>query len=133
MTEQTILEEQKGIWIDERLLRQAELRNRLQVVVRPGEIRILPVVTASAPLPYDIAGDEAHTVFREVREEVVALYGGQAPPDDQLYFGGVTWREYQALSDEERQALWDRLYAEFDTKIEAIEERNVQPGALVAG
>jgi len=43
MIEQIVLEEQKGIWIDERLLRQAELRDHLQVVVRPGEIRILPI------------------------------------------------------------------------------------------
>jgi len=85
------------------------------------------IVTVSAPLPYDVAGDQAHTVLREVREEVVALYGGHAPPDDQPYFGNVTWREYQALSDEERQSLWNRLYTEFDTKIETIEEHDVQP------
>jgi len=133
MTEQTVLEEQKGLWIEERLLRQAELGNRLQVVVRPGEIRILPVPTVSAPLPYNVTDDEAQTVLEEAREEVVALYSSQAPPADQPYFGGVMWREYQALSDEERQALWDRLYAEFDTEIEVVEEHDVQPDALVAG
>jgi hypothetical protein len=63
----------------------------------------------------------------------MALYGGQCPPADQLYFGGVTWQEYQALSDEQRRVLWDQLYAEFDVAIEDVEERDVQPDALVAG
>jgi hypothetical protein len=45
----------------------------------------------------------------------------------------VTWREYQALSDEERQVLWDKLYAEFDVEVEATEEQDVRPDALVAG
>lgn len=43
MTEQAVLEIRQGIWIDERWLRDAGLGTRLQVVVRPGEIRILPV------------------------------------------------------------------------------------------
>lgn len=71
--------------------------------------------------------------MEEVREEVTALYGGQAPSADQPYFGGVTWREYQALSDEKRQALWDRLYAEFGVEIETIKERDVRPDTFVAG
>ena len=73
----------------------------------------------SPRLPYGVPDDEAQTVLREVREEAIALYGSQAPPADQPYFGGVTWQEYQALPDEERQALWDRLYAEFDVETES--------------
>ena len=80
-----------------------------------------------------MTADEAQTVLRAVREETITLYGGQAPPADQPYFGGVTWQEYQALPDEERRALWDRLYAEFDVEIEATEEHNVRPDALTAG
>lgn len=41
MPEQQVLEVQQGIWIDERWLREAGLGSRLQVVVQPGEIRIL--------------------------------------------------------------------------------------------
>ena len=133
MREAIVLKERKGLWIEERLLRQAQLGERLQVIVREGEIRILPVETVSPRLPYGVRADEAQMVLKEVREEVIALYGDQAPPDDQPYFGSVTWREYQSLSDEERQALWNRLYAEFDVEIEAIEERDVRPDALVAG
>lgn len=43
MANQEVLEVQQGIWIDEQWIRNAGLGTRLQVVVRPGEIRILPV------------------------------------------------------------------------------------------
>ena len=43
MPDQGMLEVQQGIWIDERWIRDAGLGTHLQVVVRPGEIRILPV------------------------------------------------------------------------------------------
>ena len=133
MREAIVLKERKGLWIEERLLRQAQLGERLQVMVEQGEIRILPARTVPPRLPYSVSVDEAQTVLREVREEAITLYGGQAPPADQPYFGGVTWREYQALSDEERQALWDKLYAEFDVEIEATEEQDVRSDALVTG
>ena len=42
MPDQEVLEVQRGIWIDEQRIRDAGLGTRLQVVVRPGEIRILP-------------------------------------------------------------------------------------------
>jgi hypothetical protein len=132
MKDTIVLEKQKGLWIEEQLLRQADLGERLRVVVRKGEIRILPAVAISSQLPYD-APAEAQLILKQVREEAVALYGGQAPPDDQPYFGDMTRREYQALSEEERQALWDRLYAEFDVDIDDIEEHDVRPDALVAG
>jgi len=133
MSDAIVLEEQKGLWIEERLLRQAQLGQRLQVMVGQREIRILPEGTVPSRLPYGVSVDEAQTVLREVREEAITLYGGHPPPADQPYFGGVTWREYQALSDEERQALWDKIYAEFDIEIEATEEQDVRPDALAAG
>jgi hypothetical protein len=43
MLEQQVLEVQKGIWIDEQWIRDAGLGAYLQVIVQPGEIRILPV------------------------------------------------------------------------------------------
>ena len=133
MEETIVLEEQKGLWIEERWLRQAQLGGPLQVVVGEGEIRILPAVSVSPRFPYGVTADDAQRVLREVRQEVIALYGGRCPPADQPYFGGVTWQEYQALSDEQRRALWDQVYAEFDTVIEDIEEHDVRPDALVAG
>jgi len=133
MTEQVVLEEQRGLWIEGQLLRQAGLGKHLRLVVEPGEIRIFPVVTVSGSLPYGVTEDEAQTVLNKVGKEVIALYGGQPPPADQPYFGGVTWQEYRVLPNEERQAIWDRLYADFDIEIEAVEENDVRPDALVAG
>jgi hypothetical protein len=43
MADQEVLEVQQGIWIDEQWIRNAGLGTRLQVIVQPGEIRILPV------------------------------------------------------------------------------------------
>jgi len=117
-----VLEAQKGLWIEEHLLQQAQLGDRIRVVVEEGEIRILPVETVPHRFPYQVTADEAQAALKAVRDEVVALYGGQAPPADRPYFGGMTWREYQALPDEARRALWDRLYAGFDVEIEANEE-----------
>ncbi len=133
MGERILLEEQKGLWIEERLLREAQLGGRLQVIVEKGEIRILPAAPEAPRLPYGVGTEEAQRVLREVREEVIALYGEQVPPNEQPYFGGLTWQEYRALSDEQRRALWDRVYAQFDVDIEAVEERDVRPDASPAG
>jgi hypothetical protein len=43
MPGQKVLEVQQGIWINEQWIRNAGLGTHLQVVVQPGEIRILPV------------------------------------------------------------------------------------------
>lgn len=42
MSDQEVLKVQQGIWISEQWIRNAGLGARLQVIVRPGEIRILP-------------------------------------------------------------------------------------------
>ena len=49
MAEQQVLEVQQGIWIEERWLRNARLGGRLQVVVQPGEIRLLEAPTEVSP------------------------------------------------------------------------------------
>jgi hypothetical protein len=41
------LEVTQGIWIDKEWLKNAGLGRRLQVLIRPGEIRILPVAGAA--------------------------------------------------------------------------------------
>lgn len=43
MLDRDVLEVQQGVWINERWIRAAKLGTRLQVIVQPGEIRILPV------------------------------------------------------------------------------------------
>ena len=43
MADQHVLEVRQGVWIDEQWIHDAGLGSRLEVVVKPGEIRILPV------------------------------------------------------------------------------------------
>jgi hypothetical protein len=43
MFDRDVLAVQQGVWINERWIRAAKLGTRLQVIVQPGEIRILPV------------------------------------------------------------------------------------------
>jgi len=131
--EVAVLEAQRGVWIEEHVLQQARLGERFRVVVGEREIRLVPAVEEISRFPYDMSAGAAQVALKEARGEVLGLYGGQPPPADQAYFGGLTWREYQALSDVQRQALWDRLYAQFDVEIEAVAEHDVRSDALVAG
>lgn len=134
MTEAVVLEEQKGLWIEAQLLQQAGLGARFQIIVEAGQIRVLPAESPEeGGFPYGISAAEAQTLLREARQEAIGLYGGQPPPVDQPYFGGMTWAAYQHLTDEQRRAVWNQLYAQFDVEIEAIEEHDVRPDAVVAG
>jgi hypothetical protein len=128
-----VLKEQRGVWIDEVLLRQARLEGQLRVVVGEQEIRLVPAEEEVSRFPYDSAAEVAQAVLKEARDEALGLYGGQMPPADRPYFGGMTWREYQALSDVQRATVWNQLYAQYDVEIEAVEERDVRPDALAAG
>jgi hypothetical protein len=49
MSDRKVLEVQQGVWINERWIRDAKLGTRLQVVVQPGEIRILPMPDEAEP------------------------------------------------------------------------------------
>ena len=110
-----LLEEQKGLWIDSGLLKQAGLGNQFEVVVGEGKILIKAVdYVTSSRSAYDSSANNLQHVLQETQQEVLLLYGNQAPPADQPYFGGVTWQTYRQLSDEERAALWDQMYQEFD-------------------
>lgn len=129
-----LLEEQKGLWIDSRLLKKAGLGDQFEVVVGEGEILIKAVDrVVSSRSAYDSSANNLQHVLREARQEVLLLYGNQAPPADQPYFGGGTWQTYRQLSEAERTALWNRIYQEFDIAIDDVEEKVVRPNALVAG
>ncbi|HFD39429.1 MAG TPA: hypothetical protein ENJ31_06225 [Anaerolineae bacterium] len=84
----------------------------------------------------------SETAFsRQTLQELRAWYADQveavgpeyhAMGDSDPFLGGLTVREYLALSDEESRSLWDRLYAEELDKLENAEELNVPPDAVLA-
>ncbi len=65
---QEVFEVQAGIWIRERWIREAGLGRRLQVIVQPGEIRIVPAQMVAEPT----ASGGGWEVFRSL--------GNEAPP-----------------------------------------------------
>ncbi len=79
-----VLEVKQGIWIDEQLLRSAGVGAQWQVLVQPGEIRIIPVAVSDAqPAPEDRrmvnwtaqeAGEQAR-LLRQI-QRTLALHGG---------------------------------------------------------
>lgn len=51
---------------------------------------------------------------------------------DEPFLGGLTYREYLALSPEDEDALWERLFAEAEESLkdlEELEEADVRPDA----
>lgn len=72
MLEREVLEVQQGIWINEHWIRDAQLGTRLQIVVRPGEIRIL-----SMPGAQGAEENEARTLEDPVLA-VAGILSGEA-------------------------------------------------------
>ncbi len=66
MSEARVLEIQQGIWIEEEWLRNAGLGQHLQVIVKPGEIRI-------SSLPAEAEGPEpaadGWAIFRSLGQD----------------------------------------------------------------
>lgn len=73
-----------------------------------------------------VESDELVTWVREQRSQ----YAPEALPmrDEDLFLGGMTAGEYFALPDEERERIWDELYA---AAIESAPEREVKQDAIV--
>jgi len=63
---------------------------------------------------------------------VKELVKGVKVSGDEQFFGGLTYDEYFALSDSEREALWNQKYRqELDRK--ESKEREADPDAIPAG
>jgi hypothetical protein len=55
-----------------------------------------------------------------------------APPSlDDEFIGGLTYKEYFALSEEEEKALWDKVFADEAMEVENFTEVEVAPDARV--
>jgi len=68
--------------------------------------------------------------LRDYIQQELAKVGGEYPPltEADPFLGGLTVGEYFALSDEERERIWNKEHA---MEIEDFEERDVKPTAYV--
>lgn len=74
---------------------------------------------------------ELPLAIEHVRQAVLALRGGVPPSLDEEFIGGLTYKQYLALSEEEEDALWERIFAEGEIDLTDMEEHDVQPNAYV--
>lgn len=72
---------------------------------------------------------EAQTAVAYLQAEVLKLLSNQVPSPDEPFKGGLTLAQHLALSEEEKDELWDQ-WAETD--LMALEEQEVN-SALPAG
>jgi len=65
------------------------------------------------------------------RRELLARRGGKPPASDEPFIGGLTYGEYLALSEEEEDVFWNKLFTEEAMEIDDFEEHDVRAGARV--
>ena len=82
MEEKQILNVKQGIWIDEHLLRKAGLGSRLQIEMRPGEIRIQ---TASESIQKIQPSEKGWDTFRTFGNDAVVRCLKNASQDHDRY------------------------------------------------
>jgi len=65
------------------------------------------------------------------RRELLARRRGEPLALDESFIGGLTYREYLALSEEEEAAFWNDLFTEEEMEIDDFEEHDVRSDARV--
>ena len=65
------------------------------------------------------------------RRELLARRGGKPPASDEPFIGGLTYGEYLALSEEEEDVFWNKLFTEEAMEIDDFEEHDVRASARV--
>lgn len=71
-------------------------------------------------------------VAKPVERMVAALKRSLASDPQAPFFGGLTFEQYVALSNEEEQRLWDREYARAKREVKLV-ERDIPRGFRPAG
>ncbi len=85
MQEKHILKVGKGVWIDERWLHKAGLGSRLQVEMKPGEIRIH---SASETIENENPSEKGWETFLSLGNNAVPGCLGNAAQDHDRYLYG---------------------------------------------
>ncbi len=74
---------------------------------------------------------ELPAAIEHVRQAVLSLRGGVPLSPDEEFIGGLTYEQYLTLSEEEEDALWERIFAEEEVDLTDMEEHDVRPDAYV--
>lgn len=99
-----------------------------QVIAQREANKVTPTTIRNAVLKTIIGLAETPATRKPKRGETANAYflrvmraaGGGVPPSlDETYVKGYTRRQWLALSDEERQALWDKWYRQAEKEIDA--------------
>jgi len=72
---------------------------------------------------------QAEETRSRLKQEILADLGGELLPPDAMFLGNMTLGEYLALSNEEKDTLWE-AWAGVD--LMELDEREVGPDALLA-
>jgi len=71
---------------------------------------LVPVRVGERPA-YVPTREEVAQMVTSFREQM-RVQEAEPPALDEEFIGGLTYRQYYALSDEEEKALWDELFAD---------------------
>jgi bifunctional DNA-binding transcriptional regulator/antitoxin component of YhaV-PrlF toxin-antitoxin module len=106
------IDESGQIDLPEAILKESRIQPGSQLLILAGEGRI--TLIDKERLQQQLSGP---------MQQVLAQLQRSLTRDPQSpFFGGLTFEEYAALSEEEEQALWDRLSAEAHQEVKLVEQ-----------
>jgi bifunctional DNA-binding transcriptional regulator/antitoxin component of YhaV-PrlF toxin-antitoxin module len=106
------IDESGQIDLPEAILKESQIKPGSTAVVLTGEERITLIDKERLR---QVASGPIQQILAQLQRSLVR--DPEAP-----YFGGLTFEEYAALSEEEQQALWNRLAAEAHRTVKLVEQ-----------
>ena len=94
------------------VLKESDIKPGTRLLVLTGEGRITLIDRERLQ---QLASGPMQQILAQLRRSLAS--DPEAP-----FFGGLTFEEYAALSEEEEQALWNRLSAEAHRKVKVVEQ-----------
>lgn len=103
----------------------------LESCIKPGtELLVLVEAGKVVLLDRQNVRERVAALEKNIRER---LHRSLSSAPDAPFFGGLTLKEYLALSDEEENALWERLSAEAEKELRNVKEIDVPSHFVPAG
>jgi len=94
------------------VLKESDIKPGTRLLVLTGEGRITLIDRERLQ---QLASGPMQQILAQLRRSLAS--DPEAP-----FFGGLTFEEYAALSEEEEQALWNRVSAEAHRKVKVVEQ-----------